>query len=100
MLNRISVVGKFSRASDELIALEDRRQVREFRKSEVAAVYSLTQKPWTDAQEYASHEVLDWLFVPTLWPYIFGYSPTIPVRLYDSSVDEDNTPVVCRNRLQ
>src|SRR5215469_18057715 len=44
-------------------------------------------------QKYSAQE--DFWIDPRLWPYYLKLVPRLPVRLYDPSLPDDNTPVRC-----
>lgn len=67
----------------------------EIAKGDVAQVYHLRPKPLTDDEKYSAQE--DFWIDPRLWPYYLNLVPRLPVRLYDSSLPDDNTPVRCEN---
>ena len=67
----------------------------EIAKDDVAQVYHLRPKPLTDDEKYSAQE--DFWIDPRLWPYYLNLVPRLPVRLYDSSLPDDNTPVRCEN---
>jgi hypothetical protein len=67
----------------------------EFAKKDIAQVYHLRPKPLTDSEKYSAQE--DFWIDPRLWPYYLKLVPRLPVRLYDSSLSDDNTPVRCEN---
>ena len=67
----------------------------ELAKQDIAQVYHLRPKPLTDSEKYSAQE--DFWIDPRLWPYYLHLAPKVPVRLYDSSLVEDDTPVACQN---
>jgi hypothetical protein len=67
----------------------------ELAKQDIAQVYHLRPKPLTDDEKYSAQE--DFWMDPRLWPYYLKLVPRLPVRLYDSSLVEDETPVACQN---
>ena len=67
----------------------------EFAKEDIVQVYHLRPKPLTDSEKYSAQE--DFWIDPRLWPYYLKLVPRLPVRLYDSSLPDDNTPVRCEN---
>lgn len=67
----------------------------EIAKGDVAQVYHLRPKPLTDDEKYSAQE--DFWIDPRLWPYYLNLVPRLPVRLYDSSLPDDNTLVRCEN---
>lgn len=74
----------------------DRTGVKlEIAKGDIAQVYHLRPKPLTDDEKYSAQE--DFWIDPRLWPYYLNLVPRLPVRLYDSSLPDDNTPVRCEN---
>ena len=56
------------------------------------------QKPLSNSAAYADDELTFLkIFDPELWPKLFGLQGSLDVRLFDASLPEDNTPVVCTN---
>jgi hypothetical protein len=64
-------------------------------KADVAQAFYLRYKPLNDSEKYSAQE--DFWIDPRLWPYYLHLAPKVPVRLYDSSLVEDDTPVACQN---
>ncbi|HLY66169.1 MAG TPA: hypothetical protein VKU60_11600, partial [Chloroflexota bacterium] len=63
-------------------------------KGDVSRLYYIRFKPMTDSAKYAAQEMA--LPDPELWWYMLNLEGKIPVRLYDSSMPEDNEPVKCK----
>jgi len=80
---------------DDRIILQEEQQRFEFARKDIATVEEVADKPLSDATEYASHELLDWIFFPQLWPYVFRHEPRTVILLYDSSKPEENSSVSC-----
>jgi len=87
--------GLLSTISETELQLEQPGGKVDVAKADVAQVYYLRYKPLTDSEKYSAQE--DFWIDPRLWPYYLHLVPKIPVRLYDSSLPEDNTPVHCEN---
>jgi len=85
--------GKLTQFADDSLQLErfgDRLTVS---KPNVSQVYYLRYKPLSDSEKYSVQE--DFWYDPRLWPYYLKLAPKIPVRLFDSSLAEDNTVPRC-----
>jgi hypothetical protein len=87
--------GRVFRISDTQLELDRPVGRLEVSKADVAQVYYLRYKPLTDSEKYSAQE--DFWVDPRLWPYYLKLSPKMPVRLYDSSRPEDDTPSRCEN---
>jgi hypothetical protein len=87
--------GRLFQISDTQLELDRTGGKLEIAKRDVARVYHLRPKPLTDTEKYSAQE--DFRIDPRLWPYYLHLVPRLPVRLYDSSLPEDNTPVRCEN---
>lgn len=87
--------GRLSKISETQLELDRTGGKLEIAKADVAEVYHLRPKPLTDSEKYNAQE--DFWIDPRLWPYLLHLVPRLPVRLYDSSLPEDNTPVRCEN---
>lgn len=87
--------GRVLATSDTQLELDQPGGKLTIAKSDIAQVYYLRYKPLTDSEKYSAQE--DFWIDPRLWPYYLHLAPKIPVRLYDSSLPEDNTPVRCEN---
>jgi hypothetical protein len=94
------VRGKLVEARDNLLAIrKDAKQAtpERFERSAIARVFQIIDKPLSDTAERASTELIDWLFVPELWPRILRIPNTMPLRVYDTSLPDDPTPFVCKS---
>jgi hypothetical protein len=87
--------GRLSTISETKLELDRTGGKLEIAKADVAQVYHLRPKPLTDSEKYSAQE--DFWIDSRLWPYYLHLVPGLPVRLYDSSLPEDNTPVRCEN---
>jgi len=87
--------GRLSAISDTQLELDRTGGKLTIAKADVAQVYYLRYKPLTDSEKYSAQE--DFWIDPRLWPYYLHLVPKLPVRLYDSSRVEDDTPVRCKN---
>jgi hypothetical protein len=90
--------GLLSSISDTELQLEQASGRVAVAKADVAQVYYLRYKPLTDSEKYSAQE--DFWIDPRLWPYYLHLVPKMRVRLYDSSLPEDNTPVRCENEAK
>lgn len=62
-------------------------------KNDVAQVYYVRLKPLSDSARYSDEESFP--LNPELWPYYWNIGVHMAVLLYDSSVPEDNSMIVC-----
>lgn len=63
-------------------------------KNDVAQVYYVRLKPLSDSARYSDEEHFP--LNPELWPYYWNIGVHMAVLVYDSSVPEDNSKVVCQ----
>src|SRR5215472_13291700 len=87
--------GQLLAATETQLELDRTGGKLQIAKEDVAQVYYLRPKPLTDSEKYSAQE--DFWIDPRLWPYYLKLVPRLPVRLYDSSLPDDNTPVRCEN---
>jgi hypothetical protein len=87
--------GRLLIASETQLELDRTGGTLEFAKKDIAQVYHLRPKPLTNSEKYSAQE--DFWIDPRLWPYYLKLVPRLPVRLYDSSQTDANTPVRCEN---
>ena len=87
--------GRLLIASETQLDLDRTGRTLEFAKKDIVQVYHLRPKPLTDDEKYSAQE--DFWIDPRLWPYYLKLVPRLPVRLYDPSLPDDNTPVRCEN---
>ena len=87
--------GQLLITSETQIELDRTGGKLELAKEDIAQVYHLRPKPLTDSEKYSAQE--DFWMDPRLWPYYLKLVPRLPVRLYDSSLPNDNTLVRCEN---
>jgi hypothetical protein len=87
--------GRLADVSETHAKLMQGNKTVEITKDDVSRVYCFRYKPASASAIYNAQEMnfLD----PELWPYMLHIAPKIPVLLYDSSMPEDNDPVVCKN---
>jgi len=87
--------GKLANVTDAQINLgKGTGQIR-LAKDRISQLSYIRDKPWSEGHEYLARELFVFeIFDPALW-----YSPKIRVRLYESSLPEDNSSTVCTNRL-
>jgi len=87
--------GQLLITSETQIELDRTGGKLELTQKDIAQVYHLRPKPLTDSEKYSAQE--DFWIDPRLWPYYLHLAPKVPVRIYDSSLMEDDTPVACQN---
>jgi hypothetical protein len=89
--------GKLLSASDSALVVERSRKQLNILKDEVSTVSYVRAKPLSDSAEYADDE-LAWMkiFDPQLWPHLMHLQGRLSILLYDVSVPEDNSPIVCK----
>lgn len=91
-----SLKGKFIQASDDSVTFQLRNQRTEISKDHISRLYHLVGKPLSASADEAAGEGIDGLLFPALWLYLLEGRPKISVRLYDSTMIEENIPVVCK----
>ena len=66
-------------------------------RTTVSRVDYIQTKPLSDQQEFDWEELAMFrIFDPVLYPRMFHTGDTIPVRLYDRALSEDDSPAQCR----
>lgn len=66
-------------------------------RTKVSRIAYIQTKPLSDQQEFNWEELAMFrIFDPVLYSRMFHAGDTIPVRLYDLILPEDNSPVQCR----
>jgi hypothetical protein len=90
--------GRLQRVTDSEITLADAfGKESTIAKTEVSRLAYIREKPLSDEQEYYWDELVMFrIFDPLLYPRLFHLGDKIRVRLYDSSVPEDNSPLECK----
>ena len=84
------------KASDDEVTIEINRRSESFRKDEIARVYVLADRPASDVlDEMVLETPYIAVFDPELWVYMMQKKMPLAVRLYDSSLPEDNLPLEC-----
>jgi hypothetical protein len=87
--------GRLSTISETQLELDRTGGKLAIAKADVAQVFYLRYKPLNDSEKYSAQE--DFWIDPRLWAYYLHLAPKVPVRLYDSSLVQDDTPVTCQN---
>jgi hypothetical protein len=59
-------------------------------KTEVSRIYYIRDKPLSDEEPSILR-----IFDPALYPRVFHLGDKMPVRLFNSDVAEDNSPIQC-----
>ncbi len=90
--------GNLIRVSDEDLTLQTDNHELKLPKANISTVSYLVPKPLSDSAMYADEELVFLkIFDPELWPVMFGTQPKLNVPLFDASVPEDNSQVICRD---
>jgi hypothetical protein len=89
-------IGKLLDSSNDNLSIESAGKMLDISKDEISSVSFVRPKPLSDSAAYADGE-LAWMkvFDPQLWPNLLHMRSAISVRLYDSSMPEDNSRVPC-----
>jgi hypothetical protein len=90
--------GFLSMVTAEEITLTDRLgSASTFPKGQIAQVDYIREKPLSDTQEFYWEELgMGIIFDPQLYPRLFHLGDTMPVTLYQSTLAEENSAVICR----
>jgi hypothetical protein len=90
--------GTLTDASDDGLTLQSGGKTTDLQKSVIATVSYIIQKPASDSAIYMDEEGLFLKFFdPELWPYFFGVEGSWSIKLYDASLPEDDSQIVCQN---
>jgi len=66
-------------------------------KADVSRIAFVREKPLNDSREYNLDELGPLvIFDPDAYLRLFHIGDTMSVRLYDSSMPEDNSPIACK----
>ncbi|HYL67984.1 MAG TPA: hypothetical protein VEX69_02365 [Candidatus Limnocylindria bacterium] len=88
--------GQLIEVDETHLALLDEGKKVQLAKSDIAKVYYLRLKPWSDRAEYIVQEApVIWIIDPEVVRYELDTS-RIPVLLYDSSALQDESAIECR----
>jgi hypothetical protein len=89
--------GSLGRVTDSGISLTDAfAKEISIPKTEVSRIDYIRDKPLSDREEFHWDELaMLRIFDPVLYPRLFHLGDKMPVRLYNSDVPEDNSPVQC-----
>lgn len=88
--------GNLKKVTDSEVTLADSGVEISIPKAEISRVDFVREKPLSDAGEYSWSELaMLKVFDPELYPRLFHLGDTMPVRLYERSIPEDNSPVGC-----
>ena len=90
--------GKLLSVSDKAMALESSGKNVTIAKNEVSTVSYIRPKPLSESAAYADDE-LAWMkiFDPQLWPRLLHLQSLLSIRLYDASLPEGNSAIVCNS---
>ena len=68
-------------------------------KQDIAQVNYVRFKPVSEAHKYFAREAAGLQFLdPKVWQYVLRIDALLSVRIYDSAIPEDNSPLSCNNR--
>lgn len=92
--------GKLLSASDRVLTVESLKKKKIINKSDVSTVSYIRPKPLSESAEYANEE-LAWMkvFDPQLWPHLLHLQSSMSIRLYDASLAQDESSIVCKPGL-
>jgi hypothetical protein len=91
--------GKDAFVSETDITISQPRGLIKFKKSEISTVDIISYTPLSDGNEYWAEECgIKAICVMNiaLWPRLLGFGLRMRVRLYDSSLPEENSSVACK----
>jgi hypothetical protein len=90
--------GTLTDTSDDGLTLQSSGKSIHLQKSELATVSYIILKPVSDSAVYIDEEGLFLKFLdPELWPYFFGVQGSWSVKVYDASMAEDDSQIVCQH---
>ena len=89
--------GTLTDVSDEgLTLLSDGKSI-DWQKAKIAKVSYIIRRPASDSAIYMDEEGMFLKFFdPELWPYFFGVEGSWNIKLYDASLPEDDSQIVCQ----
>lgn len=91
-----SMQGPVVTASESQITIKHYGRSVRIAKDEVAEVEYVRFKPVSEAHRYFAQEAAGLqLLDPKAWQYLLRIDALLPVRLYDASMPEDNSPLKC-----
>jgi len=83
-------------SSDRLMVRSGNKEL-ELAKGEIATISYVVPKPVSASASYADEELVFLkVFDPELWPTLFGLQGSLVVRLFDASMPEDDSEIVCK----
>lgn len=89
--------GKLISASETSLTVENSKKKTIIDKRDVSTVSYIRPKPLSDSAEYADDE-LAWMkiFDPQLWPRLLHLQSSMSIRLYDTSLPQDDSSIICK----
>jgi hypothetical protein len=89
--------GRLLSASDTVLTVESSKKKTIINKSDVSTVGYIRPKPLSESAEYANEE-LAWMkvFDPQLWPRLLHLQSSMSIRLYDASLPQEDSSIVCK----
>jgi hypothetical protein len=90
------ITGALAAVSDTGLTLSVFGRKHEISRSQIKTIDYLRQRPLSDSGEYIAQEAPGLLlFSPGTWVRVAGVSPKLAVRLYDSSLPQDDSELTC-----
>lgn len=90
--------GELAAFSDTSVTVSQRGGAVHLPTSQIATLSIISYTPLSDYNEYWAEECIlppVCLLNPSLWPRLLGYRLKIEVRLFDSSMPEQDDPLTC-----
>jgi hypothetical protein len=89
--------GKLLSASDTVLTVKSSKKKTIINKGDVSTVSYIRPKPRSDSADYANDE-LAWMkvFDPQLWPRLLHLRSSMSIRLYDTSLTQDDSSIICK----
>jgi hypothetical protein len=89
-----TITGSTIQASDDRLTLKHLGRTVEASKREIAEVDYIRFKPVSEVHEYVQREGAGLQFLdPKMWQYLLRINAVMPVRIYEASLPEDDSPL-------
>ena len=94
-----SMSGSVISASDSDLTIKRFGRAIRILKQDIAQVNYIRFKPVSEGHRYFAQEAAGLQFLdPKTWQYLLRIDALQSVRIYDSAIPEDNSPISCNNR--
>jgi len=94
-----SMSGSVISVSDSDLAIKRFGRAVNISKQNIAQVNYIRFKPVSESHRYLAREAPELQFLdPKAWQYLLRIGALQSVRIYDSTIPEDNSPLSCNNR--